>query len=516
MSLFEGIYFAPEFLSIHAPALLVLVPLLMAAASVIAPSGRFAWVMSLLTSAFCLWMSLSLATDVARDEIVSYHMGGWAPPLGIEFRADALNILIVILISFMGLMAALFAQPAVEREVLAEKQPMFYTAYQTCLAGLLGIALTGDAFNLFVFLEISSIATYVLVGLGAGRDRRALPAAFNYLILGTMGASLFVIGVGFLYAATGTLNMADMAQILQQDGFNENRVVQAGFGFIVVGLGLKAAMFPLHQWLPSAYAYAPSFVTVFLSATATKAAFYALARFMFSVFDPSFDFLVPVFSYVLAPLSAMAILFCSFQAVFQNDVRRILAYSSVAQVGYMLLGLTTATAAGLSAGMFHLANHALMKGALFMAIGAAALHANVWKVEHLNGAGSRAPWTFTAFAIAGFSLMGVPLTAGFLSKWKLLEATMEIGWWWAPIVIGVSSFLGLIYVGRMLGAVFFRQVEENALEIKEAPIVILISLWSLAILNIWFGIDPSLPYGLAQAGAEAVLGSETVTAGGVQ
>ena len=516
MTMLADLVAAPQALAMHAPALLVVVPLLVGAATVMAPSGRFAWFMALLASGFCLWMSITLALEVNEVGLVSYHMGGWAPPAGIEFRADALNSLVVVLISFMALMSAIFAQPAVEREIRIEKRPMFYTAYQTCLAGLLGIALTADAFNLFVFLEISSIATYVLVALGAGRDRRALPAAFNYLILGTIGATFFVIGVGFLYAVTGTLNMADMARILEQDALHHNRVVQAGFGFIVVGLGLKAAMFPLHQWLPPAYTYAPSFVTVFLSSTATKAAFYALARFMFSVFDPSFAFLEPVFLWILAPLAAAAILNCSFQAVFQTDVRRILAYSSVAQVGYMLLGLATGTAAGLTAGMFHLANHALMKGALFMAIGAAALHARAWKVSHFAGAAARAPLTFTGFAVAGFSLMGVPLTAGFLSKWRLLEAVLAEGWWWAAIVIGISSFLALFYVGRILQAAFFMKPEEDGPHIQEAPFVVLLPLWILAGLNIVFGLNPTIPLGMAEAGARAVLGVDLNMTGGVQ
>lgn len=516
MNVLADLIFAPEFLTVHAPALLVVAPLLMGAATVMAPSGRFAWFMALATSAFCLWISIAMAGDVVEQGIISYHMGGWAPPAGIEFRVDALNTLIVVLVSFMALMSAIFAQPAVEREIRVEKRPMFYTAYQTCLAGLLGMALTGDAFNLFVFLEISSIATYVLVALGAGRDRRALPAAFNYLILGTIGATFFVIGVGFLYAVTGTLNMADMARILEADALHHNRVVQAGFGFVVVGLGLKAAIFPLHQWLPPAYAYAPSFVTVFLSSTATKAAFYALARFMFSVFDPSFSFLEPVFLFVLAPLAALAILTCSFQAVFQTDVRRILAYSSVAQVGYMLLGLATGTAAGLTAGMFHLANHALMKGALFMAVGAAALHAKVWKIEHFQGAAARAPLTFAGLAVAGFSLMGVPLTAGFLSKWRLLEATLSEGWWWAAIVIGVSSFLALFYVGRILQAAFFMKPVEDGPHIQEAPFVVLLPLWILAGLNIVFFFNPSIPLGMAEAGARAVLGVDLSMTGGAQ
>ena len=157
-----------------------------------------------------------------------------------------------------------------------------------CFTGLLGMVATGDAFNVFVFLEISSLSTYVLVAQGASKDRRALTAAYDYLIMGTIGATFFVIGLGMLYMATGTLNMADLADRISDQG--ANRTVRSGFAFIIVGMGLKVAMFPLHLWLPKAYTFAPSAVTVFLSATATKAALYVLMRFVFSVYHPDFAF----------------------------------------------------------------------------------------------------------------------------------------------------------------------------------------------------------------------------------
>ena len=235
----------PDSIAAHAPALLVVLPMLFAPLAALLPNGRLAWLLSIVATAGSLLMALVLLDQVRSVEggaVISYAMGGWAPDAGIEFRIDALNAMVLLLVSTIGLLAAIFSWPSVKAEIREAKRAMFYAAYLICFTGLTGVASTGDAFNLFVFLEISSIATYVLVALGATRDRRALPAAGNYLLMGTIGASFFVVGVGFLYAATGTLNMAELAVRLQD--VQDNKAVLAGYAFIVVGLGIKAAMFP--------------------------------------------------------------------------------------------------------------------------------------------------------------------------------------------------------------------------------------------------------------------------------
>jgi len=312
----------PAEIAAHAPALLVAVPMVMAPLVAILPNGRLAWLLTILATGVSLIMAIELLAQVRSIEggaIVSYAMGGWEPPAGIEFRIDALNSIVLLLVAGIGFLAAIFGWPSIKAEILDAKIAMFFSAYLMCFCGLLGVAATGDAFNLFVFLEISSIATYVLVALGAGRDRRALPAAANYVLMGTMGASFFVIGVGFLYAATGTLNIAELAERLT--AVADSRAVLAGYAFIFVGLGLKAAMFPLHQWLPNAYAYSPSFVTMFLAATATKVAIYALIRFLFTVFGTEFSFEDASLIWILMPMGIAAMVACSFQAVFQKISR---------------------------------------------------------------------------------------------------------------------------------------------------------------------------------------------------
>lgn len=496
---------APDFVLRHAAPLLVVLPLMIAGLCAFMPNGRTGWVLTLAGTGLSVLCAIVLVSQAsaAEEGFVSYYIGGWAPPLGIEFRVDALNGLILLVVAGIGFLASVFSLPTVIAEVREEKRALFYAAFLICFSGLLGVAVTADAFNLFVFLEISSIATYVLVALGGTRDRRAFPAAFNYLMMGTIGATFYVIGVGFLYAATGTLNMADMA--VRLEGLGDNRAVHAGFAFVIVGLGLKAAMWPLHQWLPNAYAYAPSFVTMFLSATATKVALYALIRFVFTIFTPDMSFEGMNVALLFTPLAVIAMIACSFQAVFQNDVRRVLAYSSVAQVGYIILGVAVGTAAGLSAGLLHLVAHALTKGALFMAVAGVVLTYQGTRLSDFAGLGRAAPLTMTAFAIAAISLVGIPLTAGFQSKWALLQAMLDHGWGFAAMAIIASSLLAVIYVGRILQAVFFLPPANPRKVRQEAPPLLLVPLWVMALSTLWFGVQGDGLIAMTDAAAAAAM-----------
>ncbi len=493
-------------LTAHAPPLLVIVPMIASAFAAILPSARMAWAVALAGALGALLFAALLVTAVLTSGVQSYALGAWAPPLGIEYRVDGLNAGMALLVALIGVLCAVYAPASARAEIERERTPLFYSALLLCLSGLLGVAITGDAFNMFVFLEISSISTYALVAMGARRDRRALSAAFNYLVMGTIGATFFVIGVGFLYMATGTLNMAGIAEALP--ALQQDRTVQVGFAFITVGLGLKLAMYPLHSWLPGAYTYAPTVVTAFLAATATKVAFYAMLRFGFMVFDPQWGYAGAVLVWMIAPLGALGMIFASIMAVLQTDVRRVFAYSSVAQVGAMLLGAGAATAAGLSASMLHLFNHALMKGAIFMALGVLWLHFGATRVAELRGLGRAMPWTAAALAIGGLSLIGVPGTAGFVSKWALLNAWLDLGWWPAVAVLAFMSVLSFFYVGRVLEAMYLHAPppREHGAPAPKAGALTLAPLWALAIANIVFGLWAEFPIRLAQAAANTALG----------
>lgn len=496
--------FLPEALAVHAPVLIAAVPLIMSALIVIFPNGRFGWAVALFAVTFSLFMAFELVAQTQLVDVISYQLGGWAPPYGIEFRVDALNAAIVLLLGVMGVLGLLFALPSVADEISVEKRGLFYAAFLICFAGLAGVAITGDAFNLFVFLEISSLGTYALIAMGYQNDRRALTASFNYLVMGTIGATFFVIGVGFLYMATGTLNMADIAARVTE--MNDNRVVQVAFAFILVGLGLKAALFPLHLWLPNGYAFAPNFVTVFLATTATKVAFYAIIRFLFDVFYPGSAFVEMSLLWVITPLAISGMIIGSLQALFQADTRRLLAFSSVAQVGYMMLGLGIGTAAGVSAGVLHLLNHALMKGALFMALGAFAISYGARRINDFKGLGQAMPVTGVAFTIGALSLIGVPFTVGFISKFYLVQAALQSGWWWAVAAIVISSVIAVFYCYRILINMWVQPVPDtHGKTPRPVPMMILVPMWILAFANLWFGIDASFMVDLADAAAQAAI-----------
>jgi multicomponent Na+:H+ antiporter subunit D len=252
-----------------------------------------------------------------------------------------------------------YSRASIEREIRQDKHYLFYAMFALCLTGLLGITITGDAFNLFVFLEISSLSSYVLIALG--KDRRALVASYQYLIMGTIGATFIVIGVGLLYLKTGTLNLADMGVRLQD--MTSHRPVLAALAFLTVGISLKLALFPLHQWLPNAYAYAPSAVSAFLAATATKVSVYALLRFYFSVFGETGVFQRLPMEDMMLVLALAGMFVASTVAIFQDNLKRLFAYSSVAQIGYIVLGISFDSVTGLTATIVHLVNHAVTKGA---------------------------------------------------------------------------------------------------------------------------------------------------------
>jgi multicomponent Na+:H+ antiporter subunit D len=499
----------------HAPVLAAAVPLLAAPLTALSWRGRFAWAVASTGAFSAAFFAIVTLLRVLTEGTVSYAVGGWGPPIGIELRVDALGGTMAVLVAVMGSLLIFGGYASVAAEVRKEKTSLFLAAFLLCFTGLIGICITGDAFNLFVFLEVNAIGTYAIVAMGASRDRRALPAAFNYLIMGSIGATFYVLGVGYIYAATGTLNMADMAR-LASPLVADSTVVQAGFALMVVGLGVKAAMFPLHQWLPGAYQFAPSLVSTFLAATATKVAIYAILRVTYTLFNPSVAFDALILQWVLAPLGALAVIACSVQALFQKDIKRILAYSSVAQIGYMLIGVALTTQAGAAAAVLHMLNHAFMKAALFLALAVLVLRYRTTSLDSLAGAARTAPWTVAAFAIGGLSLIGIPLTAGFISKWALLEAVLASGWLWAVIVISVGSLLAVLYVGRVLDVMYFKPPPADRAPVQEAPPVLLLTLWVLALANLWFGVDASLTRGLADAAAQAITDLANTGLGSVQ
>ncbi len=485
----------------HLPVLLVVVPLVAAPIAALLNRPRLSWGVAVVATLWALYAALELLSQTMATGAIHYELGGWAAPYGIEYVVDPANAWVVVIVALIGALVTPYARKSVEQEITEDRIPLFYAAFILCLTGLLGIAVTGDVFNVFVFLEISSLSAYALIALG--NDRRALTASFQYLIMGSVGATFIVIGIGLMYVMTGTLNMADLADRLPEVA--SSRTIPVAFTFLTVGITLKLALFPLHLWLPNAYTYAPSAVTAFIASTATKVAVYLLLRFFFTIFGATFSFDVMQLDRILMPLALIAIVTMSLVAIYQENVKRLLAYSSVAQIGYMVLGISFASVLGLTAGILHLFNHALMKGALFMSMGCVMYRVGSVRLEQMNGLGRAMPWTMAAFVVGGLSLIGVPLTVGFVSKWYLVQAALEQGMWPVAGVVLLGSLLALMYVWKVVEVAYFREVDPE-LGISEAPLSLLAPTWVLVLGNLYFGINASDSVGVATRAAEMLLG----------
>ena len=485
----------------HLPVLLVVVPLVAAPIAALLNRPRLSWAVAVAATLWALYAALELLSQTMATGAIHYELGGWTAPYGIEYVVDAANAWVVVIVALIGALVTPYARKSVEQEITEDRIPLFYAAFILCLTGLLGIAVTGDVFNVFVFLEISSLSAYALIALG--NDRRALTASFQYLIMGSVGATFIVIGIGLMYVMTGTLNMADLADRLPEVA--SSRTIPVAFTFLTVGITLKLALFPLHLWLPNAYTYAPSAVTAFIASTATKVAVYLLLRFFFTIFGATFSFDVMQLDRILMPLALIAIVTMSLVAIYQENVKRLLAYSSVAQIGYMVLGISFASVLGLTAGILHLFNHALMKGALFMSMGCIMYRVGSVRLEQMDGLGRAMPWTMAAFVVGGLSLIGVPLTVGFVSKWYLVQAALEQGMWPVAGVVLLGSLLALMYVWKVVEVAYFREVDPE-LGISEAPLSLLAPTWVLVLGNLYFGINASDSVGVATRAAEMLLG----------
>jgi multicomponent Na+:H+ antiporter subunit D len=486
----------------HLPALQVVVPLAAAPLIVLARRGALGWLLAVAASFVSLAIALALFVQVQAGGPISYAIGSWAPPWGIEYRVDSLGAFVLVLVSLLAAFGAPYAWRSIAAEVPADRHYLYFALFCLALAGLLGIAITGDAFNLFVFLEISSLSTYVLIALG--RDRRALFAAFQYLIVGTIGATFYVIGVGLLYLMTGTLNLADLAARIGE--VQGTRPVLAALAFITVGICLKLALFPLHYWLPNAYTYAPSAVAAFLAGTATKVSIYVLLRFYFSVFGESAIFERLPMREIFLALSVAAMFLASGAAVFQDNLKHMLAYSSVGQIGYITLGIALDNPSGLTGSIVHLFNHGVTKSALFLLAGCVAMRVGSVRFADLAGLARVMPLTTFGVVIGGLSLVGVPSTAGFVTKWYLVLGGLDLGSWTIAFMPVVSSLIALWYLWRFVEIAYLREPGAALAGVKEAPLAMLAPALLLTALCIYFGLDTSFTVPAAAAAAGTLLG----------
>ena len=491
----------------HLPALLIVVPLMAAPICLFIRNKSVVRIFAILVAWTCLYLAWSVL-GVVMDPLqgpINYHLGGWSMPMGIEYRIDAANAFVLLIVAGIGAVVMPFGLGHAGLAGPEGKEHLFYAALLLCMTGLLGIAITGDLFNVFVFLEITSLSSYTLIALGD--HRRARMAAYTYLIMGTIGGTFLLLGIGFVFAITGSLNMADIAQRLPEIVHTRTGIV--AFGFIGVGTGIKLAVFPLYQWLPNAYSFAPSKVSAFLSATATKVSYYVLARTIFTIFGAAFVFNTIGLDTILMPLSVIAMFVGSIAAIYQTDVKRLLAYSSIAQIGYMTLGLSFVHIDGLTGGFVHLFNHAIMKCGLFLVVGCVVFRIGSTQIDDMKGLMRKMPLTMWAFVIGGLSLIGVPGTVGFVSKWYLVQGALKTGNYFVAALTLISSLLAVLYVWKIVEVAVFRKADgedDGTMEKTEAPLSMLLPTWVLMIAAIYFGLSTDVTVGVAKAAAAALMG----------
>lgn len=434
------------------PALVPMVPFTGAVAATVAALVRprlARWVAALsivVATVLAAW-GLVRSLDVGA---LTHPVGGWAAPLGIEYVLDPLSGFIAVLIGVIGLLVILYPTE-VGFGIPAERGVFLHALVLLLLGALFGVAVAGDLFNLFVSLEIYSIASYALIALGGPA---AAVASYRYLLIGTVGSSLYLLGVGFVYFTTGSLGMDSVGAPLE--ALTGSPTTAAATALIVFGLGTKMAIFPLHVWLPDAHSHAPPAVAALLASVQVKVAAYALIRILLDVFPAGYVLdELPVMT-MLTWFGAAGIVVGSVMAIRQDDVKRMLAHSTVAQLGYIAVGIGLGTPLALVGALLHVVNHAAMKACMFFVAGGVLDRAGTKKIAEYAGLGQRMPATMVGFTIAAVSMVGLPPTAGFVSKWYLVSGAVEAGSWLVAVVIVASSVLTLLYFLRVLELIWFR------------------------------------------------------------
>ncbi len=456
---------------------------------------------SLVVAAGTTMVSLPLFWRLVREGPFSYFPGGWARPYGIELRFDEFGAALVAAVVLLGPPVLIFSRLYAARAVPAPRLPFYYTLLLLNLGGMIGFAVTADLFNLFIFLEVVSLSAYALVAVG-GRSAAEM-SALRYLLMGAVSSLLILFAVGLLYTLTGSLNMVDVAGRLGE--LDSPAALTLAGTALVVGFMLKAALFPLHNWLPEAHASAPGTVSAVLSGLVVKVGIIGLIR-TYQVFGQVELFFPGSLATILAWLAVASVVMGSFFAVFQKDLKMMLAYSTITNIGYIVLGWVLASPYAVAGGTVHVFNHALIKATLFLAAGALIYRTGQRTLEGLRGVGRTMPLTCAALAVAALAIIGVPPTAGFVGKWYIALGALQAGRPFFALVVIFGSLLAAIYYVRIINAFYFREPENEAVAgAREAPWSMLAPLAVLAALCLLLGLFVRLPLAFLESAAQSLL-----------
>jgi multicomponent Na+:H+ antiporter subunit D len=457
--------------------------------------------LALATALFCTAATALLTRRVAMEGPFSYALGGWQPPWGIELRFDEFSAA-ALFISFIVLLVLVYSGPYVRQAVPAQRLTWYYSLLLINLGGMIGFVATGDLFNLFVFMELAAVSGYALVAVGGGRT--AALAAFKYLIAGSVSSALILFCIGVVFSLTGTLNMADITLRLAE--VEARAPVMLALAGMTVGFLVKAGLFPLHVWLPDAHAIAPTPINAVSSALMVKLGIVGVLR-VFGMFAAAGAVSMAPLYEVLAWLGALSVLAGAFFALFQQDIKLMLAYSTISNIGYIVLGLGLAGELAVTGATIHVLNHALIKATLFLAAGAMLHQSGYRTLSDLSGIGRAMPWTSLALLIGVLAVAGVPPTAGFICKWYIARGALEAGRPGFALVVLLGALLMFMYLGRMLNAFYFRAPrQEHMLAVREAPAAMLAPVLLLAALSVLFGLFGSVPVALVAPAVSRLAG----------
>jgi len=490
------------------PALIVIVPLL--AAFIISAAGwvnkRLCFPVAVAALSVATYSSIGLLLRVLDQGVVLYKLGGWDPPWGIAYYVDHLNGLVLVVVSAVALINLIASKKIIEQE-FPEKTGPFYTLYVLMVTGLLGIVVTGDAFNLYVLLEIASLTGYGLLAMGGGRGPLA---ALNYLYMGTIGACFYLLGIGYLYIVTGSLNMVDIAGILPS--LYQSKAVLTAFIICMVGVWLKMAFFPLHAWLPNAYTYAPSASSSLIAPLMTKVMIYVMIRLILTVFTPQFSFTILAVNESIVWLAVIAIVMGAVLALAERNLKKMLTYIIIAEVGYMVGGAWLGNRAGMTGAILHIVNDALMTLCVFLVVGNIVYKIKGYAFDDLKGLFRKMPFTMGAFVVGALSIIGVPPTCGFFSKWYLISGGIAAGHYGFVAALLFSSLVNVVLFFRIIELGYFEPFSDHhghnhhPEPIDEAPLSMLVPLIivaaGLVVVGMYTGdivtriIDFAIPAGI--------------------
>lgn len=473
-------------------------------------SRRIQVILASITAFIASISSLILYIYTIDGKVITHKMGGWPPPIGIVIAIDALNSLFSLIVSIIVLLSIIYSYRYMEHDY---GHSYFYALTCLMLCGMNGIILTGDLFNLFVFFEICAISSYGLVAFRKD-EWEPVEAGFKYAMISAIGTIFLLLGVALIYGLVGVLTMASIASKISSSAFlegakiNGNLVIPIAAAFLIWSFGIKAAMAPMHTWLPDAHPAAPSPISAILSGVFVKVGVYAMIRFLYTIYGLSIS---NSFLPYLAGFGAFSMLIGAYIALVQDDVKRMLAFSTVLNIGFILFGIGIGSKLALIGSLLHVVNHAITKALLFLAAGSVIHQTGIRSMDKLGGLIKKMPITSIIFIIASLSIIGVPSTNGFISKFIILKAGIEAG---EPIyliyvLIGIlSSIIAAAYMLRAFRLIFLGEAKIDLTDVKEAPISMLIPMIILTILIIILGVLPQIGIDLVKPAVESIFERE--------